>query len=46
MSLVRYQVCFTAIGLINNLIYVLVLSSSQDVATWFGEDSLMSLLSL
>ena len=42
----KYQLCFTFMGLINNVIYVLILSSSQDVATHFNEESFMSLLPL
>lgn len=44
--LVKYQLAFTCIGLINNLIYVMVLSSSQDVASHFNEESFMSLVGL
>ena len=45
--LTKYQLSFTCIGLINNLVYVMALSSSsQDVAAHFNEESLMSLVGL
>lgn len=42
----KYQLGFTFIGLVNNLIYVLILSSAQDVAAHFHEESFMGLLTL
>jgi hypothetical protein len=44
--LAKYQLLFTCIGLLNNIVYIMALSSSQDVATHFNEESLMSLVGL
>ena len=34
---IKYQLSFTFIGLVNNLIYVLILSSAQDIAAHFRQ---------